>query len=339
MRKRHLVSWAGLLVLLSCACSSASNPGAPDAGSSADGAPPPGSFSLTFGPITVQPGIEKTQCITRRLGNPNALHVGTIHNTLGPASHHMIVYRVNDAVEQADPYDCKPFTDTLNPAKGAPLMITQKKDDLLMLPQGVAYSIAANQMVRLELHYINPGSAPVDLTATTTLVPIADADFQNEAEFLFVGNVDISLPPNATTTLGPTFFTVPPEYADTKFFALTGHEHHLGTNVQISVSSGASDPGTPVYDVPGWNWAEPKTVFPASPFSVPAGNGFRFTCTWNNTTGQTVSFGESATNEMCYFWAYYYPSKGAKVCFHSDRINGGLDACCPGSNLCGMLGR
>ena len=29
-------------------------------------------------------------------------------------------------------------------------------------------------------------------------------------------------------------------------------------------------------------------------------------------------FGESANNEMCFFWAYYYPSKGAYVCVHTD---------------------
>jgi hypothetical protein len=338
-------AWAALFVLcLGCSStSSAPGQGAPgpngDGGATGDGGTvgPDGSFTITFGPVTVPPGVEKTQCVTKRLGNPSALHVGTIHNTLGNASHHMIVYRVNDTTEQTTPYDCQPFTDTLDPTKGSPLMITQKKDEVLTLPQGVAYSIAANQMLRLEMHYINPGSAAVDLTSTSTLIPIADADFKDEADFLFIGNPDVSLPPNATTTLGPSFFKLPADYADAKFFALTGHEHHLGTNVQVQVATSKTDPGTAVYDVPGWNWAEPKTVFPATPFTVPSGSGFRFTCSWNNTTSQTVSFGESANNEMCFFWAYYYPSKGAKVCFHTDRL-GGVDQCCPGSNLCAALG-
>ena len=35
--------------------------------------------------------------------------------------------------------------------------------------------------------------------------------------------------------------------------------------------------------------------------------------------------------EMCFFWLYYYPSQGAKVCAHSDQFNQptGIDVCCP----------
>ena len=46
---------------------------------------------------------------------------------------------------------------------------------------------------------------------------------------------------------------------------------------------------------------------------------------------------------MCFFWAYYYPSKGAKVCFHSAQYNppSGIDVCCPNaalSQVCAALG-
>ena len=91
-----------------------------------------------------------------------------------------------------------------------------------------------------------------------------------------------------------------------------------------------------VYDVPGWQWSEPKTEVFETPFTVPDNGGFQFTCSWNNTTGEEISFGESANAEMCFFWAYYYPSKGARVCFHTSRIGGvgGGDLCCPGDALC-----
>jgi len=340
-----------LVFIIPIACSSSSPTNAAgdtsgDAGSSGtimdpggSGPTPAGSYTVRFGPVSVPPGTERTQCIVRRLGNPNALHVGSIHNTLGKASHHMIVYRVNDTTEQTAPFDCKPFTDTLDPTKGSPLMITQKKDEVLTLPVGVAYSIAPNQMLRLEMHYINPGSQAAELTASSTFVPIADADFQYEADFLFIGNPDIKLPPNAKTSLGPSFFQLPSEYADAKFFAITGHEHQYGTNVTVAVAENADDLGTTVYDVPGWNWAESKTVFASPPFTVPAGGGMRFTCEWNNTSDRTVSFGESANDEMCFFWAYYYPSKGPRVCAHTNWTGAPLDFCCPGNLGCALLGR
>ena len=291
------------------------------------------SYSIGFGPVTVQPGEEHTKCIVARLGNTLPVHIGSLHDVLSTGSHHMIVYRSNETVEQTTPFDCKPFTDTLDPTKGSTLVVSQKHDDLLSLPPGVAFTLDANQMIRLEVHYLNPGSAPIDVTATANFVTMDDASFHDEAGFLFVGDPDIKLPPHAATTLGPVFFTVPPGYEDAHFFAITGHEHQMGTNVSVAVATSASDPGTSVYDVPGWLWSEPATVAANPTFQIPPGGGFRFTCDWNNTSDKMVRFGESANDEMCFFWAYYYPSQGSRVCFHSTQVGGGIDVCCPGPSL------
>jgi hypothetical protein len=293
-------------------------------------------MTLSFPSIPVPAGFEQTQCVVMRLGNTVPLHVGAVHNVLGQASHHLIVYRVNDTVEKTTPFPCKPFTDTLDPSKGSPLMVTQKHDDLLTLPSGVAYSLDVNQMIRLEMHYINASASEKNVSATTTMIPISDDDFRDEAGFLFIGNPDIQLPPKSETKLGPSFFEIPSELSGVKFFAMTGHEHQFGTNVQVAMSTSSTDPGKMVYDVPNWTWSEPKTEVFATPFTVPDSGGFTFTCSWNNTSDTQVKFGESANDEMCFFWAYYYPSQGARVCFHTSRIGGaaGRDLCCPGDALC-----
>jgi len=72
---------------------------------------------------------------------------------------------------------------------------------------------------------------------------------------------------------------------------------------------------------------------------IPTGGGFDFECSWHNTSGSQVGFGESANEEMCFFWAYYYPSQGSKVCFHTDQYGGadGLNICCPGDSLCSYV--
>jgi hypothetical protein len=301
--------------------------------------PPAPPLTISFPSTVVAPGQEKTLCVVTRLGNTAPVHIGAVHNELGETSHHLIVYRVNDTVEQLAPFACEPFSDTLDPAKGSPLMVTQKKDDLLTLPSGVAYSLDANQMIRLELHFINASSSPKNATATSTMIPISEQDFRDEAGFLFIGNPDIRLPPMKETTLGPTFFQVPQELSGVKFFAMTGHEHRLGTNVQVAMSTTDTDPGKMVYDVPNWSWSEPKTEVFDPPFTVPDNGGFTFTCSWNNTSDQSVRFGESANAEMCFFWAYYYPSQGARVCFHTSHIGGvgGGDLCCPGDALCSLV--
>lgn len=299
------------------------------------------SYALEFGPITVESGKENTQCVVKRLGNAGPIHIGSIKNDLGTASHHLIVYRVSDTEEKLEPFDCDPFTDTLDATKGSTLMISQKKEDLLQLPAGVGYTLDPNQMIRLEMHYINTTANPVELKGTSTFTELADADFKEEANFLFIGSPDIKIPAHSKQTLGPIFFQLPDEYADAKFFAMTGHEHKMGTNVTVNLSTSKEDPGTPLYDVPNWQWSEPATVQFQTPVTVPQGGGFTFTCEWNNTSDQQIKFGESANQEMCFFWAYYYPSKGngSKVCFSSSQLApvGKESLCCPGDALCSLL--
>ena len=283
------------------------------------------SYTVQFGPIQVTPGQENTQCIVVRLHNAAPIHVGQIHDLLGTASHHMILYKVNDTAEQTTPFNCTPFQNTLNPAAGNPLIISQRPDDTLALPQGVAYSLDANQMVRLEMHYINANpSQTVTLVTTSTLTTIPAADYKYDASFLFIGTSSINLPPNATASTGPQYFAVPSQFASSNFFAITGHEHHLGTKVQIWSAAGASDPGSQIYT--STSWSDPPVTPFTPPMRVPAGGGFKYQCDWNNTTSSSVSFGESANDEMCFFWAYYFPSQGAEVCF-SDR-----GFCCPSSD-------
>ncbi|MDB5213028.1 MAG: hypothetical protein JWO86_955 [Myxococcaceae bacterium] len=320
------------LAVAACSSSGSTTPAAPKS-------PAPPTVTLSFPSIPVAAGEEKTQCIVARLGNATPMHVGAVHNVLGETSHHLIVYRVNDTVEQLTPFSCQPFTDTLDPTKGSTIMVTQKKDDLLTLPPGVAYSLDANQMIRLEMHYINASSTTKMVTATSTMIPISDDDFHDEAGFLFIGNPDIRIPPKSAFTLGPTFFQIPQGLSGVKFFAMTGHEHQFGTNVQVTMSTTDTDPGKMIYDVPGWLWSEPKTEVFTTPFTVPDDGGFTFTCSWNNTSDKSVGFGESANDEMCFFWAYYYPSQGSRVCFHTSRIGGtgGGDICCPSDPLCNLI--
>jgi hypothetical protein len=298
----------------------------------------PGQQSISFGPVTIQPGEENTKCIQGRLSNLEQLRVHQIHNTLTDGSHHLIIYRTNDTVENLTPYDCQPFVDTLDPTKGSPLMVTQKHEETLTLPEGVAFTLAPNQMIRLEVHYINPTSQPLEMKATADFIPIAEKDYKYDADFLFIGDPDIDIPAMSTQTLGPVYLPLGelmPGIDQATFFAITGHTHQWGTNVQVNLAQDATDPGTPVYDVANWSWSEPETVQHDPGFKVPASGGFKFSCTWNNKSPQNVGFGESANAEMCFFWAYYYPSQGAYVCAHSEQAPQiATDICCPGSPIC-----
>ena len=325
MDKRGLPLLLGLLFTIACGSSeplpsgdpggaggSGGSGGSGAGGSGGSGGSSAGSYTVKFDPVTVAPGEERTQCVIKKLGNDTDIHVGKIHNVLPTGSHHLIVYRTEETEEKTTPYDCQPFINALDPMKGGPLMVTQKHDDLLTLPEGVGITLKAGAMVRLEMHYINTSFEDIQVSASSTFETMTDAQYQHEASFLLGGSFNISIPPHSTQTLGPLFITLPPEHAQSKFFGFTGHTHRWGKDVEVSVASGKDDPGTPVYDIENWNWSEPETAY-HDPFEVPAGKGFRFSCSWDNQSAETVTFGESANQEMCFFWAYYYPSQGSKL--------------------------
>ncbi len=307
--------------------------GAPGGGNPPDASFVTGTYRVTWGPYTAQPGEEGTKCVDLRLGNPGKIQVHEIHNDLGNASHHFIVYRKATGAVSTTPTDCVPFVGTLDPASGAPLMITQKAEETLTLPDGVVFTLEEDQLVRLEMHYVNSSDQPMEVMATAEFRTRLDAI--HEADFLFAGTPDIDLSAStAPQTVGPVYLPFVPSLSGVNIFAVTGHTHKMGTDVQVAVASGPTDPGRSIYAPSNFQWDEPETTRLTPPFVVPEvgltgeGGGFRFSCEYVNTSGRRLGFGEEADDEMCFFWLYYYPSRGAKICFHTDQ-QGGHDVCCP----------
>jgi hypothetical protein len=317
-----------------------------DANGDDDGPPPliGDRYALEYGPIMVAPGVEATKCVIVRLSNPAAIKVHQMRNLLSDGSHHLIVYKDDmDTVERAAPYDCQPFTGALNlSGMVAPVMITQKQEDALTLPSRVAYTFAPNQMIRIEMHYINSTDAPLEVRATAEFYAVPDSEIDHEANILFIGTPDISIAAGATKDI-PAYFTPSRASLDlsgAKFFAITGHTHQYGQNVTVSTATSAGGARTSVYAPSPFSWSEPETTVHRPEFTLPEGlqAGFDIKCSYHNTSSQTVRFGESANSEMCFFWAYYYPSKGSHVCVHTNML-GGIDLCCPdaGEALCNMI--
>lgn len=300
-------------------------------------------YSLAWGPVTVPTEVEDTQCIWVRLSNDAPIKVHQLHNTLSTASHHLIVYKDDhDTTEQLTPTPCQPFTGALNTSGSImPLAITQKHDDQITLPDGVAYTLEAHQMVKLEMHYINTTDTDATATASVDLFAADPATIHDEAGILFAGSPDINIPTGQSLTVHQ-FLTLPTNFdmSASHIFAITGHTHRLGLDVEVNVAPSKSGPMTSVYKPVPFQWGEPLTQTQNPDFSVPAGGGFDFMCKYDvNNTGAPVKFGESANNEMCFFWAYYWPSQGSRVCIHTEQYGGanGVNACCPGDSVCSLI--
>ena len=266
----------------------------------------PTSYALTLGSWTMQPSQETTRCVVKRLGNTGTIRVNQIRTNLSRGSHHFIVYKSADTVEQTAPFPCTPFSETLG-GQTVPLMISQIREETLTLPEGVAFELEPNQMIRLEAHYLNYFPETIE-TGAEVVFEVADASATELADFMFYGTTQVYIPAGQSVTTPWKFHSVP---SGVKVFGLTGHTHALGTNVEIEKSSARTSPGEALYPPVGqpFDWAEAPVAMFSPPLSF-AGDGFRFRCSWTNTTERDVHFGESANQEMCFFWAYYYPSQG-----------------------------
>ncbi|UJR83898.1 hypothetical protein [Sandaracinus amylolyticus] len=303
---RALAPFAIVLVLCACGSSRTSEVdggGAPndsgtvlpnDAGAIDPDAP---SVTVSFGPQALAPGDERTVCVILDAGNPVARQVRAIRTHLPQGSHHMIVYRTDMPVRET-PYPCFPFADG-----GEAVFIAETVDAELVYPEEAALEFGANQHIRLEIHEINYTREPIDVRSSVTFEfhPLDDTTARAPVEFLFTGDMSLTLPPRRETTV--TSFHYVPDGA--RLFALTSHTHSLGTYAAIHRARSESDYDTPPLHE-STEWAEPPLDTFAPPLVLGSDEGLRLTCTYYNDRAETVSFGLDFADEMCFLWAYYY---------------------------------
>ena len=224
---------------------------------------------------------------------------------LAPGSHHLIAYRATATEENLTPTTCVGFQGVADGSE-APLLISEKPSDAVTFPAGVGRKIAAGQMISLEAHYLNAGATTIQGTGTVnfTTVPSTTANVI-ESDIAFWGTQNIVLPPGAHS-VGPLFAN---GLAGTHGFAVTTHQHRLGTEFRIWFATSAYDVNhTPVADTT--DWANPPLYMVEPEMDFDGSNGLAYECSWNNTTGGFITYGESALQEMCFLWTYYYPSHG-----------------------------
>jgi hypothetical protein len=135
--------------------------------------------------------------------------------------------------------------------------------------------------------------------------------------------VNINIPPHAVDAQ-VHFFQHPPAG---HIFAMTSHTHQHGTLATINLATNPSlgtsnpnsaaavdlDPSNPLHVSHSWS-DPPLTLFDPPLQVTDAAQGFHLVCHYDNTTSNTVSFGESFNDEMCFMWAYFYPANGTSIC-------------------------
>lgn len=261
---------------------------------------------LTMPPVNLDPGVETTLCVEVPLGNAAARLVRRVHVALAPGSHHLIVYRSAATTAQPTPRPCTPFAGIQSGT--APLFIAQASDNELTMPDNVGIHLNAQQMIRIEQHFLNATPRPIQGTATVALTTVPEDGKTIVSDLMFWGSININIPPRSTGQAG-MFRMV---RSGVNVFGMTTHQHQYGTLATVSRATSAQAAGAELYR--NTDWAEPPLAQFRPPLTFDGTTGLRLRCEYNNTSNKTLTFGESAaTNEMCFFWAYYYPSHGFDV--------------------------
>lgn len=177
----------------------------------------------------------------------------------------------------------------------------------LVFPEGVGLKLEAGYSLELELHLFNTGDTPTQGTSGIEVLVADPSEITEEAEIFLPGPFNLSIPPGEQTISGTCGIT-----QDQTIFALFPHMHQLGSHFRSVANVGGED--IVLHDGP-YDFSD-QGFFPIEPLQLTAGDSITTTCTWNNTTDATVTWGNSSTDEMCFSILYRYPRVGGIFCLN-----------------------
>ncbi|MDB4960876.1 MAG: hypothetical protein JWP01_875 [Myxococcales bacterium] len=176
----------------------------------------------------------------------------------------------------------------------------------LTFPAGTGLRLPAGTLLGLQLHIFNNAETELSGMSGIEVKVIDPKTVTQEVDLFLPGPRDLALPPNQISTASGTCTVRAPQ----TIFAIFPHMHQLGMHLKTTLMVG----GVPrvLHDAP---YSFEHQSFDAfEPILLAVGDTITTECTWNNTTSQTVTYGESSTTEMCYSILYRYPGDGGEFC-------------------------
>jgi hypothetical protein len=174
----------------------------------------------------------------------------------------------------------------------------------LQFPEGVAIKLVPGQYINLNLHLFNATDTPLSGTSIVEAFRSDAAGIVHEADMTFVGTMAINIPsdgqPHSVTggcAIDRTW----------NMFAVWPHMHQHATHQRFDVTRGGVV--TTVLDEP--YTFEEQGHYPIAPIVLQPGDRVDTSCTYVNTTGVPLRYGDSSNDEMCFTGVYKYPAGGS----------------------------
>jgi hypothetical protein len=172
--------------------------------------------------------------------------------------------------------------------------------DDFVFPEGVGLRVEAGQQVRLNVHTFN--ATDFDLTGTSGVAVRLVPAVETETEFTLAGPVGFSIEGDNQPHEVTGSCRIPQDATVLNWWP---HMHKLGRHMKIEVG------GEVVHD-DEFSFTE-QINYPTTR-QISAGESIDVTCTFVNDTGETVGWGDSSNQEMCFAGFYRYPKADQDFC-------------------------
>lgn len=270
-----------------------------------DPPPPAHGFQLQPPRYTVAAGEEKYLCYVVQLNEPADVAITAFESYASSQVHHLELFQTLEA-EPAGLRVCDGSIHTT----WLPLFGGGKNAGGLVLPTGAGFALPKDAQLLVQLHLLNATNSSVDEKLIVNLDWAADASQVTPAGIFAFGSMNINLPAGATGVQLGSSCNLPKSM---NVFAAQPHMHNLGTKLTFELGSDAQS-ATTVYQRSPWSFgAQPIDDWS---MALRQGQFARATCTFDNTTDHSVTYGESTSNEMCYLVLFYTPFDRLGACLN-----------------------
>jgi mono/diheme cytochrome c family protein len=170
-------------------------------------------------------------------------------------------------------------------------------------PTNTGIPITAGHKLVMQIHYNTQQGAQPDRSRLK--LKFAQGRVARPGTYVLLNQQNFTIPSGATNHQASISFTAP---NNGTLWGVLPHMHTLGKQIKLtSLAVGGTEQC--VMDIPRWDfhWQQLFMFDAPNGLGVVAGTKFTLNCTWDNPTGQAVSFGEGTSDEMCLNYSYVTP--------------------------------
>ena len=260
-------------------------------------------FELKSGQVTISPNTEQYWCLYKTIPGNASANIGAFQSWMSTgASHHFITFQGSPG-GMADG-----ALQTCAIGNGKWVYATSVSGQIieLKMPDNVGLSMPAGTQLILNMHFVNPTSAPVSPVLKLNVLLAKNVQYQAATMVSF--NAGISVPPGGMQTVSGGC-NAP---IGSKFFAITTHTHKHATNAKVNFISNGQVQN--IVNTTDWESPDVGLWYAPNFLTVGAGDSFSYSCAYTNTGSTAVTVGETAAfNEMCMAIGYFFPA-GTALC-------------------------